>query len=305
LSFEVNIFKNVGDTDCSNVVKVASVLNAIKKGKWKSPVEAVRSLKASNASKEVVTKAKAFLPAVIWTGVFEERLDDACVLYNQLMVIDVDNISAKRLVKFREELKNNPWVYSFFSGPTKGVKILVFVDSDISWHNKHAFWSLENEFLDLYNIKIDPSGKNLSRLCFVSYDPDLYINPNPVYFSPKETVDPLEEFRAIGRTYESKNNIQVTDSRKIIDVCVKMVTKSKTGSYHKGNRNNFIFALSCLLCEYGLQPDQALNLVSMRYQSLKIREVRPTVDSAYKKAKHNFGTKVLNEKGNPNQKSLL
>jgi hypothetical protein len=248
LIFEVNIFKNVIDKDCSNVVKISSILKGIKNGRWKNRIEFLRS----KTDKDEIKKLKFALPAVIWTGVFEERVDDACVLYNQLMVIDVDTITDKRLKTFRQELKNNPWVYAFFSGPTKGVKILVFVDADISWHNTHSFWNLEKEFKELYDIKIDPSGKNLSRLCFVSYDVDLYINPSPIYFQPKECLDPLDDFRSIGKEYEPKNGIQVTNAKKIMDVCVKMVSKSKTGSYHKGNRNNFVFVLSCLMCEYGV-----------------------------------------------------
>lgn len=298
---EINIFKGVYDQDCSNVVSTLSILRAIKSGRWKDSIEQLRL----ETEKEKIKQLKFALPAVTWSGVFEERVDDACLQYSELMVIDVDNISSKRLKTFREELKNNPWVYSVFAGPTKGVKILVFVDSPIEWHNESAFWSLERDFLDLYGIEIDSSGKNPSRLCFVSYDPELYINESPVYYHVEECSDPLDDFVSIGKTFEYKNGEPIMNAKDIMDRCVKMVSKSKAGSYHKGNRNNFVFVLSCLLCEYGVQPDQALNLIAMRFQSLKFKEVRSTVDSAYRRAKHNFGTKVLNQRGNPNQKSLL
>lgn len=305
MRLECNIFRNVGDTDCSNVVPITSVLKGIKNGRWKDIVEPIRKRKAEGAEKNEISRMKHRLPAVIWTGVFEERLDDACVVYNHLMVIDIDNIGKNRLKRLKDELKDNPWVFAYFDGPTKGIKVLVFVDSDIEWHNEHAFWSLEQDFLDLYNITIDASGKNVSRLCFVSYDPDLYINYDAVYYHVEKTTNPLDEFKSLGTDKYYENSVPVSSAKKIVDICVKMVSKSKTGSYHKGNRNNFVFSLSCLLCEYGVLPDQALHLIAQRYQSLQLKEIRTTVGSAYKRAKHNFGTKTMTQKGNSNQKSLL
>lgn len=304
MKLECNIFKGVFDQDCSNVVTIGSVLKAIKSGRWEDDIKQLREAYAAK-DKELVKKLKFALPAVTWSGVFEERLDDACVVYNNLMVIDIDTIGVNRLKRLKEELKDNPWIYAFFNGPTKGIKILVFIDSEYEWHNQSAFWSLEQEFLDLYNVSIDASGKNPSRLCFVSYDPDLYINPNAVYYHVVETTDPLDEFKALGTDRHYQNSVPVSNAKKIMDICVKMVSKSKTGSYHKGNRNNFVFSLSCLMCEYGVLPDQTLNLVAGRYQSLQNKEIRSTVGSAYKKAKHNFGTKVMTQRGNSNQNRLI
>ena len=304
MKLECNIFKGVFDQNCSNVVTAGSVLKAIKSGRWQNEITQLREAFAAS-NKKLTKKLKFALPAVTWSGVFEERLDDACVVYNNLMVIDIDNIGINRLKRLKEELKENPWVFAYFDGPTKGIKILVFIDSDINWHSTNAFWNLEQDFLDLYNVTIDASGKNPSRLCFVSYDPDLYINREAVYYHVTETTDPLDEFKSLGKDYQYENSVPISNAKKIMDICVKMVSKSKTGSYHKGNRNNFIFSLSCLMCEYGVLPDQTLQLIAGRYQSLQAKEIRSTVGSAYKRAKHNFGTKVMTQRGNSNQKSLI
>lgn len=302
MNFECNIFSNVWDQDCSNVVKITSVLKGIQSGRWKDRILEVR---ANTGNKEKLKNLKFALPAVTWSGVFEERLDSACVVYNKLMVIDIDNISGRRLKRLKEELKNNPWVYAYFDGPTKGIKILVFITSEIEWHNTHAFSQLSDLFSELYGIDIDPSGKNISRLCFVSYDPSLYINPEPMALKIEEQVDSLEGFRSLKKAKEFTGGVQINDASDIFEVAVKMVKKSKTGSYHKGNRNNFVFSLSCLLCEFGIDPETALSLIYSRYESLGPKELINTVESAYRRNKSKYGTKTLNGRGNTKQTNLL
>jgi len=302
MAIECNIFKNVWDKDCSNVVKMSSVLKAIRDGRYKEQVLAVREAKAIG-DKDSVKDLKFRLPAVTWSGVFEEREDDAIIVYNKLMVIDIDDITEKRLEKLKEEMKLNPWVYSFFDGPTKGVKVLVFIDSDIKWHNYHAFIHLESAFMELYGIQIDKSGKNASRLCFVSYDPELYVNPKPEVLHIEKN-EGRDTFTTLNKG-DYENSSPSTDGKFVLDVCVKMVRKSKTGGYHKGNRNNFIFVLSCLTCEFGISPEIALQMICARYPSLGYPETKRTVSSAYKRSKHNFGTKTTTQKRNTNQTDLL
>tara|TARA_R110000772_G_scaffold36462_2_gene87197 strand:- start:3159 stop:3407 length:249 start_codon:yes stop_codon:yes gene_type:complete len=70
-----------------------------------------------------------------------------------------------------------------------------------------------------------------------------------------------------------------------------MVHKSKTGGYHKGNRNNYIFAVSCLLSEYGVPEEHGVGLLSAKYPSLEYKELKNTINSAYRKTKHSFGSK--------------
>lgn len=298
-----NIYRNVEDSSCLNVVKVTSILQAIKDGKWKGVVLPVRELKA-NGTKKQVDDAKKLLPAVTWSGVFEDRrLDANMVHYNKLMVVDIDEITKTRLKRLKKELVNNPMIYAFFNGPTKGIKVLIFISAEQEWHNTHTFWHIEKLFKEMYGIKIDPSGKNLSRLCFVSYDPDLYLNPEPMELTIEEQEDPNGGFVSINN-HDFSACAPETDATVIMERCIKMVKKSKTGGFYQGNRNNYIFSLSCLCCEFGMNPELALGLVSTRYQSLAFKEIRTTLESAYKRSYKNFGTKTVNGKSN-NQQSIL
>jgi hypothetical protein len=295
------------DKDCTNVVSLESILSGIKNGRWKKEVDQLRSIdKTSKEGREKLDKLKrTILPAFIPTGIFEERVDDGCVLYNNLMVIDIDNVPESKINSIKRDLMRRSWVKAFFNSPTKaekGLKIIIMVDISYDDHLA-AFLGIEEMFFKLYGIEIDPSGKNTSRLCYISYDPDLFYNKAFTPFSPP-LIDPRVKY---GNFYGRKAKIGegVTDSRLIFKHCSEWVKKSKTGSYHKGNRNNYIFAVSCLMCEYGVPEENTFGELSSRYQSLELKELNTTIRSAYKRAGKNYGTRVLYKKGdNRNQVRL-
>lgn len=300
---EINIFGNVWDRDCSNTTTLTNVLNAIRDGRWDDLVVKIREAKEAGDN-HLVKELKSRLPCVTWTGLFSERLDGSCIKYSSFMVIDIDGITKTRLERLKEELINNPWVYAYFESPSNGIKILVRIDSTKERHNTDAFLCLENDFKELYNIEIDKSGKNLSRLCFVSSDPLTYVNTDAAIY---KVIEVEEEFSLAGfqAIFNNDKSAPSTDTRYIMDVCLKMIKKSKTGSFHKGNRNNYVFVLSCLLCEFGVNPEQALGLIGSRYPSLGGKEIKTTIESAYRRNKHNFGTKTATKRGNSNQQSIL
>jgi len=106
MPYECNIFRGADDVDCSNVVSLLSVINAIKSGRWKYRVEEVRSMPFSTkAEKDARAAVKKHLPAVIFSGVFEERIDAACVHYNHVVVVDVDDISKRKLPVLKSDIE--------------------------------------------------------------------------------------------------------------------------------------------------------------------------------------------------------
>ena len=288
--FECNYFKDVKDTDCTTVVPVLKVLSAIKNGKWKEQIEAVRT----QESKKMITQLKNKLPNVTFSGVFEDqRVDNNIVMYNQLMIIDIDKIGPRKLIKLRRELKNNPYTVAYFAGPTKGLKVLFKVNTESNEHNTYAFHSVEEHFKTMYNVEIDPSGKNISRLCFVSYDPETYYNKNFKEFVVDRTVwERNPNFRDnFIHVVQFKSKYHETNCNKIVDNCRKMVNKSRVGTYRSGNRNNYIFALACLTSEFAVPEEHALAIMASKYQSLEFKELKNTINSAYRKTRNTFGSK--------------
>jgi len=301
MPYEINFFKNTFDTDCSNITTIEETLSRIKSDEFKDQILNVRQAKKENNAYQM-KKWKADLPAVTWSGKFFERKDGSCLVYNHIFVVDIDNIGINRLKRFKKELIDNPWVYAYFDGPTKGIKILVFVDSPIEWHSTHAFDTIDNAFYNLYNIRIDRSGRNISRLCYVSYDPSLYINEDALalHIEPAEKVKMYDHIK-----HKNPFNTEsaIKDGLFIFNECVKITEFSRVGKYRKGNRNNFIFVLSCLLCEHAITREQAESYICSRFKSLEVKEVQTTVSSAYRRAK--FATKTIEDFRDRKQKPLI
>jgi hypothetical protein len=165
------------------------VVEAIRKGKYRRAVDRVRQtyqivLEESGGDKAVAKRAiselKKNLPAIQWSGEFSGRGDNALIRYSGLLCADLDDLSAAEIARAREKLTRDPHVYAVFLSPSgTGLKVVFAVESDAS---KHAgnFLAVQRHVADRYGLSVDESCRNLERLCFVSYDPDAYLNLNAV-----------------------------------------------------------------------------------------------------------------------------
>merc|ERR1712127_265190 len=90
------------------------------------------------------------------------------------MCLDFDGYPKKKIMlSEKEKLSKDRFVYSVFISPSgNGLKVLVKVPQDIDNHVNY-FNSLENHFNSEY---FDKTCKNISRVCYESYDPLIYVN---------------------------------------------------------------------------------------------------------------------------------
>lgn len=157
-------------------------LNNIQSGKYKSSVENCRNALFLNNDKELYKKNKSKLKAVTFCGIFKNgrKLEDL-VEYNKLIVIDIDNVDNVQNVK--SALIVDKHIMALWLSPSSfGLKGLIKVDSNIENH-KEYFYSLSIYFLQNYGVELDKSGSDITRLCYVSWDPEIYINFDSKVFS--------------------------------------------------------------------------------------------------------------------------
>lgn len=137
----------------------------------------------NNAPKDEANNLKLALPPICFSGTFDRREDSGLTQYSQLVCIDVDDV--RDLNTFRKEMKDVPFVYSCFVSPSgKGLKILIFHDCPDSSRHGDIYWHI-GEKLGLTrrtDLTFDTHCSNLSRACFFSYDPTLFINANAKTF---------------------------------------------------------------------------------------------------------------------------
>ena len=174
----ISLFKKHWDKQSSENLAIQDYIDNIKYGRWQDDVLNVRTGKLD---KEKVS-------AVTISGVFKERKSDKIIEHSGFICIDID--AKDQICKVNiDAIKQDPYVFAVhLSVRGFGYAVLVKIDQD-----KHldAFLGLENYFFVNYSIVIDKSCKDTTRLRYVSYDPDIYVNDKSKVFKkylPKKEV---------------------------------------------------------------------------------------------------------------------
>ena len=162
----------------------------IRAGEWRREIAAVRELVRD---REAYDEAKKRLPSpVTLSGRFSAREGKLLVEHSGLLQIDIDRKGLDTsIVEVRRAVRNDPHVVAGFVSPGgQGLKLVARIDGA---RHAEAVIAAQTYFRATYAVKIDPSVRDLARLCFVSWDPDAWTHggatplplPKPVAASPK------------------------------------------------------------------------------------------------------------------------
>lgn len=155
-------------------VSLAQVYNAIKGDYYKYRTEELRSI--TDSAKARKYKAANF-DYCTFSGVFNSRSDKSLVKHSELLCIDFDHVqdlNALRQALLVDEYFDTQLLFVSPSGD--GLKWIIEIDTQESPHGEY-FTSIANYILQIYSVEVDKSGKDISRACFLPYDPDAFINP--------------------------------------------------------------------------------------------------------------------------------
>ena len=243
----------------------------------------------ATADKKERQQAKFKLPAVCWSGQFTERLDDKCIQHSGLICLDFDGFEDVNVLNdFLETIKADPFTFICFTSPSGlGAKVIVRIPAEVDNH-KGYFRGLKEYYDSTY---FDVSSINLSRLCFSTYDPDIYHNENAEVFSNFVEEQELKTYRP---DYV-KNKIPITDANEIANRLLKW-HKDKF-PMTEGQRNTNAYKLAAAFSDFGVNKGVAVAIIYNEYgdSSFEIAEINTTVESAYRQCAANFGTKVLED----------
>ena len=180
----VTIFKNFNEVVEHKTI--STILEEIKTGKYRPGIIYLRKSLAENKT-EAYNKAKKSLPAFTPSGKFVGgRKLEFLANYSNCIILDIDKLSATDLQNAKHLANQSEFTYASFISPSgNGLKILVKINSDKANH-KEAFLLVQAHYESILKLEIDKSGKDLTRLCFYSYDENLYYNENAKIFSTTE-----------------------------------------------------------------------------------------------------------------------
>ena len=268
------------------------ILKAIQQGAYGEVVNAVRRA-VERGDKKGADEIKKTLHAFTVSGRFEngrtmERLKE----YHPFLVLDIDKLKEEELNRVSKAVRELPYTHSCFLSPSgNGCKIIVKVNSNQSQH-RSAFIQVSAYYEKKLRTKIDPSGKDITRLCFFSFDKEAYLNPESKIFQVKETVVKAQPFQS--GLKEAKIAIPVNQEfrfRKIelkdpLGKCLRF-TQQKT-NYVEGNRNNFIYLFASNCNREGISENDTLNFAMQKFD-LPQSEIKDTIASSYRHHLLEFG----------------
>lgn len=286
----VSGFSNITETRLPYQCLLLDVLDSIKhpSSELKSCISQIRNETDHDKQNELKVK---LLPVFCFSGVFSERNDSKLIHMSPVICLDLDSVNDMEAEK--ERLKNNyPYVLSIFTSPTgTGLKVLVFHDLTDPTHHKALYGELGSAMglNGRTDLKFDLSCSNVSRACFISADPKLWLNKNavPYHFVPQTT--PITSL-PIPTTAIKDIVFPATLLSDYMEIRKKMQDSHTLFETHysmyPGCRNKNLYILASFFRYDGIPEDIATDYLVAYYQDdlngFPATEIRKTVGSAYK-----------------------
>ena len=302
----VTVFRNATDTHNALQASVGTILECIRTGgSIRSLIEEIRQFPIARKKK------KLELPVIMWQGTFTHRADIGLLYLSSLMCVDIDHKTPEELLMLRTCIMREPWVLSIFRSPSgDGLKVIVKTDNMEVAHYKNCYRQLEALFEERYGIKPDNKCEAISQGCFASYDPDIYVNPNPqdlhLEYDPAFDITPATTQQGIAQTSAPPKLISQVDlflgqlgnglsDEEIIEIADKRFARYPK-RYTDGYRTKSIFVQASTLCKAGIPKEKTMEYLKEHYLLTGYDEWKLEYETsrAYTKWNDHFGT----ERGN-------
>lgn len=270
----ITIFKNFNEVIEHKTIP--EILHEIKTGKYRPGITYLRKSLAENKL-EAYEKAKKSLPAFTPSGKFVGgRKMEFLEAYSNFIILDIDKLSQTDLQNAKHKANQSEYTYASFISPSgNGLKILVKVNTTKDDH-KETFLAIQKHYETLLNHEIDKSGKDITRLCFYSFDDNLYHNEAAIVFA-SETKQPSNT-EPVEVPQLPTETATATNSEAVYNHCIRFTEKKV--QYATGSRNVFVHQLACNLNRKGISLNEALSFILTDF-GYDEKEVTQTVHSAY------------------------
>jgi len=196
---KVTIFQNFNHVVLHQ--HISEVLEQIKNGKYRTQVAELQKL-VDSANIDEYNKQKKSLLAFTPSGYFVGgRKMQYLKEYSGLIILDFDKLTETHLSMLCDKIPKILYTLAFFKSPSgNGCKVIVKVSSSQENHLL-AFNQVRLYYENTLALHVDPSGKDITRLCFFSYDSNLYYNPEALTF-------PILKKNLLPEAFEGSNSIQ-------------------------------------------------------------------------------------------------
>lgn len=196
------------------VMTLAEFVTAIRSDRWRQPVENYRKLMQEDKKGEAKS-IKDRMPGLVVAGVCEGGHSKANFRsFSGCMMVDIDHYEGDvglLLSRFRRM----PWCkagWESISG--KGAKVIVLIlATTLEEYEKLAYPIVARAITRLFDLPVDIQCKDLSRVCYASYDPHAFYKEECEVFPWREEAEALEQERGMEGTSDEKKVKTATDQQ--------------------------------------------------------------------------------------------
>lgn len=168
--------KGITQTKPDESIDINRLIALISGNTCKSNIEQLRR----TDDKKQRNQIKRSLGYVTVSGVFSQRGNDYLQEHSGLICMDFDDLEKPDDVK--DTLAADPHSMALFISPSgNGLKVIVPIDAT---NHLGCFKALEDYYRKQYQLTVDPSGKDVARATYLSYDPEALYNPNAKAIEP-------------------------------------------------------------------------------------------------------------------------
>lgn len=173
----ISMISHGKDTD-TTPVDLNQALADIGSNRWAKEVARVREVYEANGGgqtgKDAAAPLKLRLPGFLFSGTFKTRHDSQLIQHSGLICCDLDHLGAS-VGAIKEQVCADRHVLAAFLSPTgTGLKVILRVDPTRK-HKEESFIAAEQFMMERFGLEIDGACDNLSRICYVSHDPEIFI----------------------------------------------------------------------------------------------------------------------------------
>ena len=222
---QVTIYRNTTSTKDPHYVSVETIVGRIRDGNSREMIEKIRA-----ADDNERKKLKKQLPAISFSGIFSKRADSAILKHTGYIALDLDKILSVHDVK-KEMSRDKHTMVCFISPSGNGLKVIFKIPANTGEHERRC--KAITKYITAH--KVDELT-DVSRLCYESYDPDIYYNPDSDLFMD---IIP-EEKKVVPKIIDGK---RMTDPAKVVDILEKWQEK-KREYYADGNKHKYLVAMA-------------------------------------------------------------
>lgn len=233
-------------------------------------IDHCRELKArgeENEYKEEKRKLPSFTATATYSG---ERKTYNMTNYNALCVVDLDDL--EDVEKAKEDVYKLPFViYAAKSVGGKGLFCIVRLDGSKDEYIKH-WYALKDDFANI-GYKVDESCKDVSRLRFVSYDENPYINYKATIYTRKKEIQIKTPSTHCHLLNGNENKLTPKEQKTLTDIITDVQTNHLQLSKNHADTLYIASVLSSIMGESGRKYLHIIRKQRSGYDERKIDDL--------------------------------